>query len=234
MFSIEEKRIGGWGCVGTIQHHTTYTRRYLAALQHTLLQIILSHTASLSLCIPPTLHHIASRHTISLHSSHPILSIPSHHFTSLLLSLPPLSSHPILLGLLNYMFHNIQMRQSELDRYLCYQKRLLRRLKRIEEEKKVVYLIKLAMPDYLFLMGMIDYDSTDQVSFVISLHVKLYNIILYRMNVSPSHTNLFRLQLIQSPILCCPHHSPSSLYTPPLSDTISSSSLLLPILTLSL
>ena len=138
-----------------------------------------------------TPHRIASHHTISLHISHPILSIPSHHFTSLLLSLPPLSSHPIPLGLLNYMFHNIQMRQSELDRYLCYQKRLLRRLKRIEEEKKVVYLIKLTMPDYLFLMSMIDYDSTDQVSFVISLRATLYNILLYRMNVSPSHTNLF-------------------------------------------
>lgn len=64
---------------------------------------------------------------------------------------------------------------------------------------------------------MIDHDSTDQVSFVISLRVTLYNIILYRMSVSPSHTNLFLLQLIQSPILFCPHHTPSSSYTPPLS-----------------
>lgn len=108
----------------------------------------------------PTPHRITS-HNIFLHLSHypshlsthlspyPFRSITSHHIT---LHLSPHPSHPIPsytipLGLLNYMFHNIQMRQSELDRYLCYQKRLLRRLKRIEEEKKVVSLIKLTMPD---------------------------------------------------------------------------------------
>ena len=180
-----------WGLSGTTQptqdntapHYSIpYSRSYFPTPHH-------YHYASLP---PYTTSHRITSHNISSHLS----PYPFHSITSLYISLtippsPLIPSHPIPLGLLNYMFHNIQMRQSELDRYLCYQKRLLRRLKRIEEEKKVVYLIKLTMPDYLFLMGMIDYDSTDQVSFVISLRVKLYNIILYRMNVSPSHTNLF-------------------------------------------
>ena len=179
-----------------------------------------------------TPHRITSHNISSQLSPYPFHSITSLYISLTIPPSPLIPSHPIRTVELHVPQHpdaSVGVGQISL-----LSEKIAAEAEKDWRGKKGGISDKINNAGLLVLMSMIDYDSTDKVSFVISFHVKLYNIILYRMNVSPSHTNLFWLQLIQSPILCCPHHSPSSLYTPPLSDTISSSSLLLPILTLSL